>query len=34
VIREHPLDTLAYCFVVADMQHTRIRRPLPSEPSA
>ena len=34
VVREQPLDTLAGCFVVADINHTRIRRPLPPAPSS
>ena len=29
VVHEHPLDSLAGCFVVADIGHTRIRRPTP-----
>jgi predicted nuclease of predicted toxin-antitoxin system len=33
VVQEQPLDTLAGCFVVADINHTRIRRPpTPSPP--
>ena len=32
VIQEHPLDTLAGFFVVADMHHTRIRRPPTPDP--
>jgi predicted nuclease of predicted toxin-antitoxin system len=31
VVAEHPLDTLRGCFVVADVHHTRIRRPTPPE---
>jgi predicted nuclease of predicted toxin-antitoxin system len=27
VLQEHPLDSLRGCFVVADVSHTRIRRP-------
>ncbi|HZV06066.1 MAG TPA: DUF5615 family PIN-like protein [Gemmataceae bacterium] len=34
VVLEHPLDTLAGCFVVADINHTRIRRPPPPNPPA
>jgi predicted nuclease of predicted toxin-antitoxin system len=33
VLRDHPLDTLKGCFVVADLNHTRIRRPIPSDTS-
>jgi len=33
VVREYPLDTLPRCFVVADVKHTRIRRPPPPDPS-
>jgi predicted nuclease of predicted toxin-antitoxin system len=33
VVRECPLDTLTGCFVVADVNHTRIRRPPPPAPS-
>lgn len=33
VVREHPLDTLKGCFAVADVSHTRIRRPSTSEPA-
>lgn len=33
VLRDHPLDRLGGCFVVADHNHTRIRRPTPDEPS-
>jgi hypothetical protein len=29
VIREHPLETLVGCLVVADEGQTRIRRPSP-----
>jgi predicted nuclease of predicted toxin-antitoxin system len=29
VVRDYPLNTLAGCFVVADLTHTRIRRPSP-----
>jgi predicted nuclease of predicted toxin-antitoxin system len=29
VLRDHPLDTLRGCLVVADASHTRIRRPPP-----
>ena len=29
VVQEQPLDTLSGCFVVADINHTRIRRPPP-----
>jgi predicted nuclease of predicted toxin-antitoxin system len=29
VVQEQPLTALAGCFVVADMHHTRIRRPAP-----
>jgi predicted nuclease of predicted toxin-antitoxin system len=29
VLREYPLDTLKGCFVVADLNNTRIRRPAP-----
>ena len=29
IVGEHPLNTLAGCFVVADISHTRIRRPPP-----
>ena len=32
VIREHPLETLVGCFVVADPGHTRIRRPTTTDP--
>ncbi|HEY7428468.1 MAG TPA: hypothetical protein VH682_29820, partial [Gemmataceae bacterium] len=32
VAREQTLDTLAGCFVVADINHTRIRRPPPPAP--
>jgi predicted nuclease of predicted toxin-antitoxin system len=33
VVQEQPLNTLAGCFVVADINHTRIRRPSPPNPS-
>jgi predicted nuclease of predicted toxin-antitoxin system len=33
VVQEYPLDTLQGCFVVADPNHTRIRRPPPPDPS-
>ncbi len=33
VVQEQPLDTLARCFVVADINHTRIRRPPAADPS-
>ena len=33
VLRDHPLDTLQGCFVVADLNHTRIRRPPTPDPS-
>jgi predicted nuclease of predicted toxin-antitoxin system len=33
VLRDHPLDTLQGCFVVADPSRTRIRRPPHSDPS-
>lgn len=33
VVGEQPLDTLAGCFVVADIHRTRIRRPPPTDPS-
>jgi predicted nuclease of predicted toxin-antitoxin system len=33
VVREQPLDTLAGCFMVADINHTRIRRPSSPDPS-
>jgi len=32
IVREHPLPSLAGCFVVADINHTRIRRPGPTPP--
>lgn len=34
IVQEQPLDTLAGCFVVADINHTRIRRPQPPAPPA
>ncbi|MFO0892490.1 MAG: DUF5615 family PIN-like protein [Isosphaeraceae bacterium] len=34
VLRDHPLDTLRGCLVVADASLTRIRRPPPPEPSS
>jgi predicted nuclease of predicted toxin-antitoxin system len=33
VVREHPPETHSGWFVVADVNHTRIRRPPPLEPS-
>lgn len=33
VIREYSLPSLAGCFVVADVNHTRIRRPPPPTPT-
>jgi predicted nuclease of predicted toxin-antitoxin system len=33
VLRDYPLDTLLGCFVVADPNHTRIRRPPPRDAS-
>ncbi len=33
VVGEQSLDTLAGCFVVADINHTRIRRPPPADPT-
>jgi predicted nuclease of predicted toxin-antitoxin system len=33
LVRECPLHTLTGCFVVADISHTRIRRPPPPAPS-
>lgn len=33
VVREQSLNILAGCFVVADINHTRIRRPLPPAPT-
>jgi predicted nuclease of predicted toxin-antitoxin system len=33
VVRDHPLNTLASCFAVADGKNTRIRRPSPPDPS-
>jgi hypothetical protein len=32
VVQEQPLNTLAGCFVVADINHTRVRRPSPPGP--
>jgi predicted nuclease of predicted toxin-antitoxin system len=34
ILREQPLNALAGCFVVADIHHTRIRRPPPLAPPA
>lgn len=33
LLQDFPLDTLQGCFVVADPNHTRIRRPPPPDPS-
>jgi predicted nuclease of predicted toxin-antitoxin system len=32
ILQEQPLNNLAGCFVVADINHTRIRRPPPPDP--
>jgi predicted nuclease of predicted toxin-antitoxin system len=31
ILREHPLDSLRGCFVVADLNQTRVRRPAPPD---
>ena len=34
VLQEQPLNTLMGCFAVADINHTRIRRPPPPDPTS